>query len=195
MTCKIAVVMPGGFDLNDGTVREVIGKILVRNVEKLKQDNTVLDFYLMKKGIATTDAMQWECLHVSNNLEFFETIRGLQGKGYDAVVSHCAGDPLLYPLKQMMDIPVVGAFQNALIFASLMGKKIGMVTWSKYIIPVLEELVVKYGFKDSVTSIRSMDTTNSEFFEAFSNAEPLIEKFCECARKCISDGAEVLVPS
>jgi Asp/Glu/hydantoin racemase len=195
MACRIAVVMPGGFDLNNGRVREVIGKILVRNVEKFKQDDTVLDFHLLKKGIATTDAMQWESLHVGNNHEFFETILGLQGKGYDAIVSHCAGDPLLYPLKQVMDIPVVGAFQNALIFASLMGKKIGLVTWSKYIIPVLEELVVKYGFRDSITSIKSMDTTNSEFSEAFSNAGPLIGKFCEFARKCINDGAEVLVPS
>jgi Asp/Glu/hydantoin racemase len=194
MKKKIAVMAPMGLDLSDETIRRSAGDIFVRNAEKLKEDGTSIDFFLMNKGFINIDAFGWESLHAWNSFEFFEVVRGLKGKGYDGVVVHCYFDPYLYPLRQIMDIPVVGVVQNSLMFASLMGKKTGIVTFSKCAIPVIEDLVRKYGYEDSVLCIRSMESTMNDFMEAFFDAGPMIDKFRDVARDCISAGTEILVP-
>ena len=194
MSKKIAVVAPMGIDLSEEIFREIAGRIFVKNANKLKDEETLIDFFIMKKGFVNIDSFSWESLNVWNSYELFEMARGLRGKGYDAMVIHCYADPCLYPLRQLMDIPVVGAVQNSLIFAGMMGRKIGIVTFSKYFAPIVEELVVKYGYKDSVVSIRSTESKMNDFFESFTNAGPLLDKFCEVSRACIADGAEVLVP-
>ncbi len=194
MSKKIAVVAPFGIDLNEEMFRDIAERIFVRNAEKLKEDDTSIDFYLTKKGFVNIDSFCWESLNTWNSYEFFEAVRGLKGKGYDAIVIHCYFDPYLYPLRQLMDIPVVGAVQNSLVFGSIMGRKIGIVTFSKFAIPMIEELVGKYGFRDSVTSIRSTESGMNEFLESFADAGPLLKRFSEVSRECINDGAEVLVP-
>ena len=72
-------------------------------------------------------------------------MRGLKGKGYDAIVVHCYWDPYIYPLRQYMDIPVIGVAQNSLMFANMMRRKVGLITFSKYAIPIVEELVINTG--------------------------------------------------
>lgn len=194
MAKKIAVMAPMGLDLNQEIFREIVGAVFVRNAEKLKEEETSIDYLLMEKGFLNIDAFAWESLNAWNSYELFETVRGLKGKGYDAVVIHCYWDPYLYPLRQVMDIPVVGVCQNSLIFAGMMGRKIGIITFSKYAIPIIEDLVVKYGFKNQVTSIRSTESNGEDFLESFGNAEGLIERVQEVSHECIRDGAEVLVP-
>ncbi len=44
-----------------------------------------------------------------------------------------------------MDIPVIGVAQNSLMFANMMGRKVGLITFSKYAIPIVEELVINTG--------------------------------------------------
>jgi len=191
---KIAIVAPMAVDLSEELYRDITGKIFVKNAKKLKEPDTEIDFFLMQKGFAGIDEFAWDALNAWNSFEIYEAVRGLKGKGYDAIVVHCYWDPYIYPLRQYMDIPVIGVAQNSLMFANMMGRKVGLITFSKYAIPIVEELVIKYGFKDSVVSIRSTETTTDDFLQGFIDASPIIDRFKDVARECIKDGAEVLVP-
>ena len=197
---KIAVVAPGGVDLKDEMIREIVSKVFVKNVEKLKENDTSLDFYMMKKGFVDFGAFSWESLNLWNSFELFEVILGLKGKGYDAVLIHCFGDPYLYPLRQLMDIPVVGVFENALYFAKMMGKKVGLITFSDYIVSVMEDALCRYGCKDWVVSIKTArgssksGLTGEDFMEALVDSRRMIERVSEAGRECIKEGAEVLIP-
>lgn len=194
MSKKIAVVAPFGIDLDDDAFREIAGRIFIKNAEKLTEDGTTIEFHINRKGFINIDSFCWESLNTWNSYEFFEMVRSLKGKGYAAIVIHCYFDPYLYSLRQLMDIPVVGAVQNSLMFAGMMGRRIGIVTFSKYAIPVIEDLVMKYGYRDMVASIKSTESSMEDFFASFTDAGPLLERFCEVSRQCVEDGAEILVP-
>jgi allantoin racemase len=194
MKKRIAIVAPGGIDLKDEMIRGVIKDLFLKNASKLKEDDTVLDFFMMQKGFVEMDAFSWEALNLWNSYEFFEVVRGLKGKGYDAIVSHCFGDPNLYPMRQVMDIPVVGAFENSLFFAHMMGLKIGIVTFSKYIVPAMEAVLLRYGCRDWVVSFKSTESSKDDFVEMMFDAKRIIEVFVERSRECISEGAEVIIP-
>ncbi len=194
MKKKIAVVIPTGLDLNAPGIRELVQNIFVHNAEKLKEEDTSLDFHLLKKGFVNIDSFIYESLNIWNSFELFETVRGLKGKGYDGVVLHCYLDPFLYPLRQLLDIPVIGVVQSSLIFAKLMGTRIGIVTFARRAIPMLEDLLVKYDCRKQVVAIESTESSSADFFASFSHAGTLIDRFKTEARKCIAAGAEVLVP-
>ncbi|MBW1645558.1 MAG: hypothetical protein JRJ56_04405 [Deltaproteobacteria bacterium] len=194
MAKKLAVVIPAGLNPESPEIRAIIDNIFVRNAEKLKEADTTLDYFLLKQGFTDIDAFTWEALNLWNSFELFETVRKLQDKGYDGVVLHCYLDPFLTSLRQLLDIPVVGVVQSSLIFAGLMGGKTGIVTFARKAIPMLEELLVKYGCRDRVVAIESTESSTADFFASFVNARDLIERFKQEARKCIAAGAEVLVP-
>ncbi len=194
MAKKLAVVIPAGLNPEIPEIRAIVDNIFVRNAEKLKEADTTLDYFLLKQGFTDIDAFTWESLNLWNSFELFETVRKIKGKGYDGVVLHCYLDPFLTSLRQLMDIPVVGVVQSSLIFANLMGGKTGIVTFARKAIPMLEELLIKYGCRDRVVAIESTESSTADFFASFVNAHDLIERFKHEARKCIAAGAEVLIP-
>jgi len=194
MKKNIAVVVPGGINLTKDTSREVVKNLFIKNAMKLKEDDTNIDFFFMKKGFMQMDAFSWKVLNLWNSMEFFEVVRGLKGRGYDAIVSHCFGDPNLYPMRQVMDIPVEGAFENALFFAHMMGLKIGIVTFSHHIIPAMEAVLLRYRCMDWIISMKSTESTKEDFVEMMVDANQLINTFTEKSRECIREGAEVIIP-
>ena len=194
MKTKIAMVAPMAGDPNNEKGRQVVENIFVKNANKLKEEGTEVDYILLNKGITDTDHLAWEALNVWNMYELFEAVRSLKGQDYDAVVIHCYSDPNLTACRQIMDIPVVGVVQTSMMMAAMMGSKFGVITFTRPIIELIDDLALKYGFKDRAVRTLSMDTPNKEIIKAYFDAHDLIDKFKGFARQSIEDGAEVLVP-
>ena len=99
-----------------------------------------------------------------------------------------------------MDIPVGGVFENALYLAKMMGRKIGLITFSDYIVSVMEDVLYRYGCRDWVVSIKvakgssSTGLTGEDFMASLVDATKMIERVSDAARECIKEGAEVLIP-
>jgi Asp/Glu/hydantoin racemase len=194
METRIAMIAPMAGDQESEKGRQVVEGIFARNANKLKEEGTVVDYILLHRGIVDTDHLAWEALNVWNMYELFEAVRNLKKEDYDAVVLHCYSDPHLTACRQIMDIPVVGVVQTSMVMATMMGAKFGVITFAQPIIDLIDELALKYGFKDRAVRTRSMDTTNREFIKSYFDAHDLIDRFTEFARQSIRDGAEVLVP-
>ena len=194
MKTKIALMAPMAGDPENEKGRQVVEGIFVKNANKLKEEGTMVDYHLLHKGITDTDHLAWEALNVWNMFELFEAIRGLKDQDYDAVVIHCYSDPHLTACRQIMDIPVIGVVQTSMMMASMMGARFGVITFTQPLIELIDDLAVKYGFKDRAVKTRSMDTTNKEFAKAYFDSHDSIESFKRVARLSIEDGAEVLIP-
>jgi|GEM_PF-1147388 len=194
MKTKIAMVAPMAGDPHSEKGRQVVENIFVKNANKLKEEGTDVDYLLLRKGITDTDHLAWEALNVWNMYELFEAVRSLKGQGYDAVVIHCYSDPHLTACRQIMDVPVVGVVQSSMMIATMMGSKFGVITFAQPLIELIDDLALKYGFKDRAVRTLSMDTTNREFVKSYFDAHDLIDKFKGFARQSIEAGAEVLVP-
>jgi allantoin racemase len=75
----------------------------------------------------------------------------------DGIFIDCFGDPAVKAAREITDIPVVGAFQPAMAFASLLGQRIGIVTILSSLIPNLYRMAREHGFEQYLASIRSIE--------------------------------------
>ncbi|MGB9553284.1 MAG: aspartate/glutamate racemase family protein, partial [bacterium] len=73
---------------------------------------------------------------------------------FDGIFIDCFGDPAVKAAREIADIPVVGAFQPAMAFASLLGQRIGIITVLFSLIPHLYRLASEHGFERYIASIR-----------------------------------------
>lgn len=194
MGMKLAVIAPMGIDPEIEVLREVVEGIFVRNAEKVREEGTELDFHLLYRGFTDIDFFGYQCFNVRNDYELFEAAVGLGEKGYDALVIHCAFDSQLDPIRQALDIPVVGVLQAGMLMATMMGHRFGVVTFSRTIASYIEDIIGRYGLKDKAVAVRSSESSGEEMLMALGEAHEIIEAFSVAARECIADGAEVLVP-
>jgi allantoin racemase len=66
--------------------------------------------------------------------------------GVDALVIDCMGDPGLGPLREAVEIPVLGVAQTAMSIAALLAQRFGVVTVLDRTTTMVNELVDLYGY-------------------------------------------------
>jgi len=76
---------------------------------------------------------------------------------HDAIVVAAFGDPGIDGLREVLDIPVVGLTEAALMSACLLGKRFSIVAISRRITAWYRECVQANGLLDRLASIRSLD--------------------------------------
>lgn len=79
-------------------------------------------------------------------------------ENYDAIVVDCFGDPGVDALRQIADVPVVGANQAACSIATQLGRTFSIVPVLDEIKLLLGDLAAQYGFDDQLASIRPIGT-------------------------------------
>ena len=194
MGMKLAVMAPMGLDPEIELLQQIIQDVLLRNAEKVKEEGTEIDFHLMHRGFTDIDFFGYKCFNLRNDYELFEAALKLDPEEYDAVVIHCAFDSSLDALRQALDIPVVGVLQAGLLLATMMGYRFGVVTFSRTVVPLIEQTIVRYGLGDKAVRVRSTESSGEEMMMGLGYAQEIIDGFSAAARECIADGAEVLVP-
>lgn len=194
MSTRLAVLAPMGLDPEIEILRQVAEDVFVRNTEKVKEEGTEIVFHFMHRGFTDLDFFAYNCFNVRNDYELFEAGLKLGGEDYDGLVIHCAFDSMLEPLRQALDMPVVGVLQAGMLLATMMGHRFGVVTLSNSVVPLIENLICSYGLKDKAVRVRSSESTGQEMMGGLGDAHEVIESFSDAARLCIADGADVLVP-
>lgn len=141
-----------------------------------------------KSGPESIESMYDEALAQRGVLE--EVKYGLKEE-IDGFVIACFGDPALYAAREVSDVPVVGIAEAAMLMACMLGNKFSIITVLKRTVPIMEEVVQKYGLKDRCASIRATDLSVLELEE---NIERTKELLLKDGRKAVEeDGAEVLL--
>lgn len=111
--------------------------------------------------------------------------------GCDAAIIAVSYDCGLWAAREMLDIPVVGITEAALVTASLLGTRIGMVVFGDRVLPIYREVVERHGYGTRVVAWRGIvsdapyspgDTTASDALA--------IEAACDLAAR---DGCEAIV--
>jgi allantoin racemase len=77
--------------------------------------------------------------------------------GAAALVIDCMLDPGLGPLREVVDIPVLGVAQVSMSICASLANKFGIVTVLGRIAPILDELVTIYGHKHRYVGCRSVE--------------------------------------
>jgi allantoin racemase len=132
-----------------------------------------------------------------NNRAVVENAIAAERDGFDAVVLGCWADPL-WEAREAVDIPVVGIGEATMLLATTLGFKFAVITVAPGVVPTIEMDLRLYGLEDRAITrpVRSLDPPSDLELLLESLTDPhrrLIPNFERVARKCIEDGAEVIV--
>jgi allantoin racemase len=162
---------------------------------KVAREGTQVDIRHVKYSSYILDTLYLEML---NNLSVIEGIIEAERQGYDAAIIGCGNDPALYESRQAVDIPVIGITEAALLLGCSLANKIGLVTVSEGCASIIEDRIHKYRLASRVAwpiQVFRLKDPIKDIFKMILEPESIHPQFEELCRKCISDGAEIIVPA
>ena len=165
-----------------------------RNFDLVRQSDTEIISRIPNWGILGMDGFFYSYIDELNAQSVLKAAMQAETEGFDAVLVTCFADPLLWPIRQAVNIPVVSLGESSMLMASMMGYKFGIVTISPYNIIGTEHTIVKYGLEERLAGIRVFPESSDEQAGALVNSRNTIHGFKKVARELIADGAEVLIP-
>lgn len=110
---------------------------------------------------------------------------------YDAIIVAAFGDPGLAGLREVMDIPVLGLTESALLSACMLGQRFSIIAISRRISPWYRETVLANGLLDRLASIRTLDQRVQNIGSIQNDHAEELKALCMQAIE--QDGAEVLI--
>ncbi len=111
-------------------------------------------------------------------------------RGYDAIVVNCFLDPAVDLLKGILKIPVVGPCEASLALASVLSRKIAIVTVGNEALWMIEERVRTLGYSSYLVSLKGIELTVLQLDE---NPEKTKSAVVKKAEEAVNEGAEVIV--
>jgi allantoin racemase len=139
---------------------------------------------------------------VSQNLLFY--LHGIQWllaamqaeeQGYDAYLICTTPDPMLWEVRGLLDIPVIGYGESSFQLACRLGRKFGIIQFIDQMTAYTEDQVARDGLAGRFVGIRTGSNTFHEIQAGFNNPGPVIDKFREDTRALIRQGADAIVCS
>ncbi|GGZ02972.1 aspartate/glutamate racemase family protein [Streptomyces poonensis] len=85
-----------------------------------------------------------------------EAVREASDGGADAVFVSCFSDPAVHAAREIVDIPVVGGFEPAVLTSLALGERTGVITVLPDMVPLLHGLVRRYGLAGRIGTIRTV---------------------------------------
>ena len=174
--------------------KKVMVPLLRRNLELVKQEGTEVTFRFPRRGLTNMESIFYSYMDYLNSKVAFHAAIHAEEEGFDAVMIVCAGDPMLWEIRQALNIPVVSIGESSMLTSAMMGYKFGLVAISPYNIIGQEHNISKYGLKERSVGVRAIPESGDEQVMAMQDAGHTIEAFQKVARELISDGAEIIIP-
>jgi allantoin racemase len=120
--------------------------------------------------------------------------KALKLKGtYDALIVGCAGDPGLYALREVLDVPVVGPLESSLAVASMLGYKYSVATILETGIPKVWSTLRKYGEDHRCASVRAIQAKVQEMVDGDVSRDSVIRSVETVADMAMTDGASCVI--
>ncbi|NNM00719.1 MAG: hypothetical protein HKO62_08220 [Gammaproteobacteria bacterium] len=118
-----------------------------------------------------------------------------QEEGYDAVQPDCIFDPAIKPLKEALDIPVVGPLETSVHLASLLGRKFSVIVNDESMPKFIVERVRDYGMDHKLASVRVSGVTYEDLgFFSKKDENAVRDKIRAASIKAIEeDGADCII--
>lgn len=181
----------------DSPVLRAYEDLVLAALKKVKSSETEVDVFHLRRGLTCLEEYFYSYTTFLNDREYLEGLVELQHRGYDGIMIGCFFDPTLREARQVLNMPVVGPAQSSLLLATLMGRKVGIITISPEAALEMDERFARYGLAEKLVRSRSINASAGEQVAAMSGGKALEhewERFQEAGREAIKEGAEVLVP-
>ena len=154
---------------------------------KFISKDTEIDVECIEYGTTSIESVYDVYLCAPGIIKIAETA---QSEGFDGVFISCMMDPALHAVREMLDIPVVGACRPSMMYAGDLAHKFSVVTVLKNIQFSLENIAREICLDSKLVSVRSVNIPVLDL----SNKEKLINALIEESKKAINeDGAHAII--
>lgn len=169
----------------------VIGDTLAGHVrsesESWAAPDTKIDVVSLERGTASIESEYDEALAAPGILQ---RIHEAAADGVDGVFITCFGDPGVHASREIIDAPVVGGFEPAMLTAMSLGEKIGIITVLPNVLPMLHSLARRYTIERRIGTIRVVDLP----VLGLEDHDVLVDRLFEQASDAVRTGeADVIV--
>ena len=165
---------------------------------KLARPDTELVMHGMKPGTYETEYPGTDIRHhVIQHLHSSQFIVGAlaaERADFDAYAIMSIPDVGLAEARAVVDIPVVGYGESAMLTACTLGARFGVLTFIEDLPELIADNVARYGLQARCAASRPAGFSFHDVLAGFAQPGPLIERFKESARALIRDGADVIIP-
>jgi allantoin racemase len=171
---------------------------LAAHFRRLARSETELVMHGMQPGTYETEYPGTDIRHhVIQHLHTSQFIAGAlaaEQQRFDAYAIMSIPDVGLQESRAVVDIPVVGYGESAMLTACTLGAKFGVLTFIEDLPDLIADNVARYGLKERCAASRPAGFSFHDVLAGFAEPGPLIERFRASARALIRDGADVIIP-
>jgi allantoin racemase len=171
---------------------------LQRHLSAAASEGTEVDLHGMRPGTYPSDYpgthIKYAYLSGLHKEQFVRAALQAQDEGYDAFLIATIPDTAYEEVRSLVDLPVVAFGQTSVLMASMLGARVGIVSFIAELEPQLRRNMLLYGLDRVVGPIRQVGVEFSDLMAAYAEPAPLLAAFRKAARAAIADGASVIVP-
>jgi len=164
---------------------------------RILNPTTVVSFKSVEPGLESLAISTSSYFDLLNKREIIEKIIEAEREGYEAVLVGCFEDPGVREAREIVDIPVIGIGEVALLQACLLGHRFGIVTANDRKVQLNIEAMIHLlglGQRAIARPVRTISLSNREVFtRGFQEPQIIISDVMDKAKGCLSDGADVVI--
>ncbi len=127
-------------------------------------------------------------------LQFLTAAVAAERSGADAYAISTLPEPALREARGLVDIPVVGYGESAMLLACTLGRTFGVLVFIPELAETVAENAVRHGLRERFSGASHVGFGFTDVLAAFDDPAPLIARFHVAARRLIAQGAEVIIP-
>jgi len=171
---------------------------LKAHFDKVARPETTIDLHGMRPGTYRTnypgDDIKFSSLQYLHGLQFLTAAVAAERSGADAYAISTLPEPALREARGLVDIPVVGYGEAAMLLACTLGRTFGVLVFIPELAQTVADNAARHGLGERFTGARHVGFGFADVLAAFDDPAPLIERFQVAARGLIEQGAEVIIP-
>jgi Asp/Glu/hydantoin racemase len=166
---------------------------IARNMREVVRPDTAVDI----NGVQLMNANFGKSKYARylNGMWVIRLAAKAEALGYDAIAVGCYTDPCLPEVRDTVGIPAVYIMQTSMHFACMLGEKFAFMGYDTTTLRIMEQLAQRYQLQHRLAGVGNIRAQLSKSDEWFSDPGPILDRFGTEARKCIAQGADVLIPA
>lgn len=162
-----------------GDVKNEVGHVLAPDFSA--------EYVNVSQGTCTIESRYAEFL---NTNDIIALSKEAEANGFDGIYVDCFGSPGVSIVRELVNIPVVGGFDGAVLMALSIAQKLSIVTVVPSVVPMLESQARDLGIAGNIVSIRNVNMPVQDL----GDKTKLIAHLLEQSKIAIEiDGAEAIV--
>jgi|SRR5581483_944632 len=145
-------------------------------------------------GRTPADVVVYPYLMALHHHSILDNAYRAEREGYDVFVLGSVQDPAIEEARSLLNIPVVGYGESAMLVACMLGRKFAVVLFQHGMDEIMDMRIEKLGLASRALSTSLVNVTFGNVTQALDTPAVLVAQFEAAARHAITHGADAIIP-